>query len=594
MACLEAREILGFDTTADKVVSRMRMPGAPLGLALSPDQARLYVTCAGEAPRRATHGESSPGSGHSVVCVVNLQSREINRTFPLGHTPMAPVLSPDEKTLFVCERFENTVAVIDLISGRIKGRVRVEREPVAAALTSDGRRLVVANHLHAGAASQLHIGAPVSVIDTATLKVIKDVRLTLGAAFLNGVAVSPNGRFAAVTHLRAMYWLSTTDVKLGRMNCAALSVLDLEKLDLLGTVLLDRTGRGAANPWAVAWTPDGQTIVVSHAGTHELSFVDAPLIADPASFASMRIGAYDPAESGGVPLPKQRPVRVRQHVQLPGQGPRSMALAGDALYVANYFTDDLCCVHLDGRKSEPELLALAPAREPSLARKGEMAFNDARLCLEGWQSCASCHDSDGRADALNWDLLNDGAGNPKNTRSLVWAHRTGPAMALGVRTNAAAAVRAGMHHILFAGDSEETASALDAYLRSLQPATSPLLVNGKLSAAALRGQRLFVSRRTGCADCHPPPLFTDMKAHDVGTVGETHSLYLATAQDKSADRFYTPALVELWRTAPYLHDGSAVSMREVLIGKNSNNLHGQTSNLSPREIDDLIAYLLSL
>jgi cytochrome c peroxidase len=287
-------------------------------------------------------------------------------------------------------------------------------------------------------------------------------------------------------------------------------------------------------------------------------------------------------------------VRVRKYVSLPGEGPRAMALAGPNLYVANYFSDNLCRVRLGQPNAEVELLPLGPAREPSLARKGEMLFNDARLCLEGWQSCASCHDADGRADGLNWDLLNDGAGNPKNTKSLVWAHQTGPAMALGVRTNAAAAVRAGVRHILFATESEETASALDAYLQSLRPLPSPHLVNGELSAAAQRGKQLFMSGRTGCAECHPPPLFTDMRAHDVGTGGKSHSLYEATAEDKASDRFYTPALVELWRTGPYLHDGSAASMREVLVERNDQDLHGRTRQLTSREIDDLTEYLMSL
>ena len=43
-------------------------------------------------------------------------------------------------------------------------RIRVEREPVAAALTPDGRYLVVANHLHAESANRLHIGAAVSIV----------------------------------------------------------------------------------------------------------------------------------------------------------------------------------------------------------------------------------------------------------------------------------------------------------------------------------------------------------------------------------------------------------------------------------------------
>ncbi len=54
------------------------------------------------------------------------------------------------------------------------------------------------------------------------------------------------------------------------------------------------------------------------------------------------------------------------------------------------------------------------------------------------------------------------------------------------------------------------------------------------------------------------------------------------------------ALVELWRTAPYLHDGSAVSLRDILTTCNPNDRHGHTSGLAPQEIDDLVESLLSL
>ena len=61
-----------------------------------------------------------------------------------------------------------------------------------------------------------------------------------------------------------------------------------------------------------------------------------------------------------------------------------------------------------------------------------MLFNDAEICFQHWQSCASCH-PDARVDGLNWDLMNDGLGNPKNTRSMLLVHQGGPAMSLGVR-----------------------------------------------------------------------------------------------------------------------------------------------------------------
>jgi len=59
-------------------------------------------------------------------------------------------------------------------------------------------------------------------------------------------------------------------------------------------------------------------------------------------------------------------------------------------------------------------------------------------------------------------------------------------------------------------------------------------------------------------------------------------------------RFETPTLVELWRTAPYLHDGRACTLRDVLTPFNRNDRHGRTSHLTPAQIDALRAYLRSL
>ncbi len=70
-------------------------------------------------------------------------------------------------------------------------------------------------------------------------------------------------------------------------------------------------------------------------------------------------------------------------------------------------------------------IRLAPEKPMTQERQGELYFNDARLYRQGWQGCASCH-PDGRGDGLNWDLVNDGIGNPKNTKSMLWAHCTPP------------------------------------------------------------------------------------------------------------------------------------------------------------------------
>jgi hypothetical protein len=45
---------------------------------------------------------------------------------------------------------------------------------------------------------------------------------------------------------------------------------------------------------------------------------------------------------------------------------------------------------------------------------------------------------------------------------------------------------------------------------------------------------------------------------------------------------------------PYLHDGSAVTVKDVLTTRNPKDEHGKTSQLTPQQIEDLAEYVLSL
>ena len=141
--------------------------------------------------------------------------------------------------------------------------VEVEREPVAATLTPDGKYLFVANHLHAGRSDQGVVACSVTVIDTESRKVIKRIPLTNGSTLLRGICVSPDGRFVAVAHSLARFHLPTTHVTLGWMNDNVLSLIDVAELNLVNTVLLDDLEQGGANPWALAWSGDGKFICVT-------------------------------------------------------------------------------------------------------------------------------------------------------------------------------------------------------------------------------------------------------------------------------------------------------------------------------------------
>lgn len=117
--------------------------------------------------------------------------------------------------------------------------------------------------------------------------------------------------------------------------------------------------------------------------------------------------------------------------------------------------------------------------------------------------------------------------------------------------------------------------------------------DASFAAAVERGRAVFERLDVGCAGCHTPPLYTDSALnaspfirHDVGT-GEGPDEPLGPAFD-------TPSLRGLWDTAPYLHDGSAPTLRAVLINENPMDRHGRTAHLSEQEIQDLIAFLLSL
>lgn len=568
-----ARQIAVFDTVAGRVTKSISLPARPSGVAIAPDKSRLYVT--GAAPARS-------------VYVINLKKGRVTTRISTGHSPTAPVVSPDGKTLYVCNRFDNDVAVINLKKEKVVRRVSVPREPAAAAISPDGRLLFVANLVPAGAADQDYAAAVVTAIDTASKKVAATIRLPNGSASLRGVCVSPDGQHAYVTHVLSRYQLPTTQLERGWMNTNALSVIDVASMKLVNTVLLDDVDLGAANPWGVVVTGNGRYICVTHAGTHELSVIDRQAmheklekVATGQKVSDVSLAAED------VPNDLSFLVGIRRRLKLAGNGPRGLVIIGTKAYIAEYFSDSLAVLDISGQlRPKARSVELGPKTPMTPQRRGEMLFNNAELCFQHWQSCVSCHPG-ARTDALNWDLLNDGIGNPKNTKSLLLAHRTPPAMVTGIRDSAEVAVRAGIRHILFVVRPEEDAVAIDQYLKSLEPVQSPYLTKGwfskkpRLSKAARRGKKVF--EKAGCSSCHSGPLGTNLQKYNVGT-GKGR---------EQEQEFDTPTLVEVWRTAPYLHDGRAVTVKDVLVENNIDDKHGQTSGLTEKQIAELAEFVLS-
>jgi cytochrome c peroxidase len=98
------------------------------------------------------------------------------------------------------------------------------------------------------------------------------------------------------------------------------------------------------------------------------------------------------------------------------------------------------------------------------------------------------------------------------------------------------------------------------------------------SAAVLRGEELFNSSETGCRSCHTGALLTNNLKANVGT----------------AAMMKVPSLIGVGGRAPYMHDGSAATLRDRFGACGGGDNHGHTSQLTPAELDDLIAFLESL
>ncbi|HIJ71584.1 MAG TPA: c-type cytochrome [Planctomycetes bacterium] len=571
IAEFDAQQIAVYDVTGCKVSSVISLAGGPVDLAACPDRSRLYVTLGGSAGK---------------VCEIDLNTQEVVGCAGVGHTPGGVVISPDCKSLYVCNQFDNNVSVVDISAHKEVSRIPVLREPVAAAVRPDGKFLYVANFLPAGAADGGYTAAVVSVIDTTANKVINNIQLPNGSTGLRGICVSADGRYVYATHILGRYQMPTTQLERGWMNTNALSVIDSSGQKLVNTVLLDDIDLGAANPWGVACTQDGKYICVTHSGSHELSVIDRKGLHD--KLAKAARGQVSSPSQSALSYPSDVPndlaflVGFRRRIKLGGNGPRGLAVVGTKVFAAEYFSDSLGVVEINPEKlPDVKSIPLGPEKKMTVERKGEMLFHNASMCFQQWQSCASCHPGQARSDAMNWDLLNDGMGNPRNSKSLLLSHKTPPVMITGVRDRAETAVRSGIKYIQFVVRPDDDAVAMDEYLKSLEPVQSPYLKGGGLSESAKRGKDIF--DEAGCARCHPAPLYTDLKKYDVGT---------GKGRD-TGRKFDTPTLVEVWRTGPYLYDGRAVTIKEVLTKYNPADKHGKTSALNEQQINDLVEFVLS-
>ncbi|RMG35520.1 MAG: hypothetical protein D6725_12365 [Planctomycetota bacterium] len=276
-----------------------------------------------------------------------------------------------------------------------------------------------------------------------------------------------------------------------------------------------------------------------------------------------------------------------------GDGPVDVVVtqAGDRAYVANRFSDSVSVIDLKEFRVENRI-ELGPKPVLTAVQRGERLFYNARLSLDGWYSCHSCH-SDGHTNGFPNDNASDATfGTPKKIPSLLGTAHTAPWGWFGNRPTLEDQVRQSIRSTMAGRDGPfdrpEVAADIAAYLRSLPPipsaAAAGLLAQPDTELLA-RGRRIF--HEIGCADCHAPPSYTTDAVYDVGLKDEF-----------GVREFNPPSLLGVREKAPYFHDQSAATLEEVLrrhpAGPATPDGRPPAARLSDADRRALVAFLKSL
>ena len=528
---------------------------------------------------------------------------------PVAAIPLRPrsrpygiAVSPDGTAAFVTLQGTGELVKLDPATRATTGRVALNGPVRGVAVSADSRRVLVTRFI-----SPADHGEVIEV-DAATLAVVRRMLLAKDPGldtessgrgvpnYLTSVAISPDGSYALVPSEK-----DNTDrglVRDGRPLTFESTVRTIVSHIDLGTSAellsrrIDFNDRDMAQ--AAAFSEHGDYVLVAVQGSGAVEVLDA------------YTGAVVTA--------------------LPGVGlaPQGLAFSADfkKLYVNNFLSRNVTIHDASGlldasRTTLPRLATVETVRTERLSAKvlrGKQIFYNAaerRMNLDGYISCASCH-LDGDSDGRVWDFTDQGEGL-RNTIALSghggmrqgFVHWTAnfdeiqdfenPIRAFfrGTGFMSDAAFNTGTRNQPLgdpkAGASEDL-DALAAFVAALT-ATPPSPfreADGSLTLEAAAGKGLF--EKLGCPSCHAGPELTDDLLHDVGTLKETSGRRLG----QSLEGIDTPTLKGIWETAPYLHDGSAPTLHDVLTSQNRDDLHGATSALDERELAQLVAYLTQI
>jgi mono/diheme cytochrome c family protein len=364
------------------------------------------------------------------------------------------------------------------------------------------------------------------------------------------------------------------NIRLGWVMASRLGRIGFEDGSHREAISLDPPGRAVADPHGLALTEDETTLVISASGTHELLV-----------YRSDGLPFLDRGSTDHIDRELLNDSERFYRIEVGGR-PMGMKIANDnrTVWVANYLDNSCQAVDLIERKLVRRI-DLGGDQTPSLARRGEAIFFDARRSLDQWYSCHSCHYLGG-TNAVAMDTLNDkSAYTFKSVLPLYELSKSGPWTWHGWQKGLVDAMKHSMKTTMIGPDpTEEDALAMAEYLSGLRSPPNPYRAEGiGLSQAAERGKEIFAGAKGACIDCHQGDLHTDEQIYDLG-LGSTADAYKG---------FNTPSLRGVFRKVELLHDGRASNLREVLTGDHApQKVHGES--LTGEELGDLIEYLKTL
>ncbi len=577
----------------------------------------IFVTLRGE---RAVVVLADNGSTLSVVDRIDVDAE-----------PLGIVASENGKHVFVANSLADTVSEIDAETFAVLRSWPVEGHPSWLALHPSGKALFVASSM-GGRLSRVDLEQESLESAVAEVELPRvggagdDPDLDLTRRITGDLSISPDGLSLAIPALfvdnqtpigtdsadggfdtasASSGGYGSTGLGISRLNPGVLVVpldgsggvdgAEAKPIFVAGTAPdpIDSTNTFIARSYLTnaRYSPDGATIWTTMEGSHTV----ITLSADPIFAAQEACSFCNSDTAGGNVFPSEGGFWQTPSVFTSvDDGPRGIAFLDDTPYVHSFLDRSIGPLR---PKEARNLLAQQGANNfldtafyradggaeieaPSLseeAERGRRSFYSAtssHMSASGsGVSCATCH-LDARNDGLTWPLSN----GPRQTMNLSSgiATQTAPfTWTNGVASVADEAMETSQTRM--GGDSITDADVADieTFVGTLRaPDVAVLALD---ASAVARGEALFNRADVGCAECHAAPLYTDNLSHD---------LYGLTGVN-------TPTLLGIAATAPYLHDGSAPTLKAVLETARAAKM-GDASMLSDNELDDLEAYLRSL